>query len=96
MFKGLGSIIALLGVGTFFVGIILGTFFGTSLYDATWVPQWLKNCMVVGDIDIPGIGTLNIQMILAMAIGIFHICLAMTVKAFCFTKRFGIKENIAT
>ena len=96
MFKGLGSIIALLGVGTFFVGIILGTFFGTSLYDATWVPQWLKSCMVVGDIDIPGIGTLNIQMILAMAIGIFHICLAMTVKAFCFTKRFGIKENIAT
>ena len=96
MFKGLGSIIALLGVGTFFVGIVLGTFFGTSLYDATWVPQWLKSCMIVGDIDIPGIGTLNVQMILAMAIGIFHICLAMTVKAFCYTKRFGIKENIAT
>ena len=35
-------------------------------------------------------------MILAMGIGIFHICLAMTVKAICYTKRFGIKENIAT
>ncbi len=96
MFKGLGNIIALLGIGTFFVGTILGTFFGMSLYDAAWVPQWLKNCMIVGDIDIPGIGTLNIQMILAMGIGIFHICLAMTVKALCYTKRFGIKENIAT
>jgi V/A-type H+-transporting ATPase subunit I len=96
MFKGLGSIIALLGVGTFFVGIILGTFFGISLYDATWVPGWMKNCMIVGDIDIPGMGILNIQMILAMGIGIFHICIAMTVKAICYTKRFGIKENIAT
>ena len=96
MFKGLGSIIALLGVGTFFVGIILGTFFGISLYDATWVPGWMKNCMIVGDIDIPGMGVLNIQMILAMGIGIFHICIAMTVKAICYTKRFGIKENIAT
>jgi V/A-type H+-transporting ATPase subunit I len=96
MFKGLGSIIALLGVGTFFVGIILGTFFGISLHDATWVPRWMKNCMIVGDIDIPGMGILNIQMILAMGIGIFHICIAMTVKAICYTKRFGIKENIAT
>ena len=96
MFEGLGNIIALLGVGTLFVGTVLGTFFGMSLYEAAWVPQWLKSCMIVGDITIPGIGTLNIQMILAMGIGIFHICLAMTVKALCFTKRFGIKENIAT
>ena len=96
MFEGLGNIIAILGVGTMFVGTILGTFFGMSLYDAAWVPQWLKSCMIVGDTTIPGIGTLNIQMILAMGIGIFHICLAMTVKALCFTKRFGIKENIAT
>ena len=96
MFKGLGNIIALLGAGTMIVGTVLGTFFGMSLADAAWVPQWLKNCMIVGDIDIPGIGVLNIQMILAMGIGIFHICLAMTVKAICFTKRFGIKENIAT
>ena len=96
MFKGLGNIISLLGIGTLVVGTVLGTFFGTSLYDSAWVPQALKNCMIVGDIDIPGIGTLNIQMILAMGIGIFHICLAMTVKAICYTKRFGIKENIAT
>ena len=96
MFDGLGSIIAILGVGTMLVGTILGTFFGTSLFDAAWVPQWMKSCMIVGDIDIPSIGTLNIQMILAMGIGIFHICLAMTVKAICYTKRFGIKENIAT
>ena len=96
MFDGLRNIISLLGAGTILVGTVLGTFFGTSLVDAAWVPQWLKSCMIVGDIEIPSIGVLNIQMILAMGIGIFHICLAMTVKAICYTKRFGIKENIAT
>ena len=96
MFDGLGNIISLLGAGTLVVGTVLGTFFGIGLYDAAWVPEWLKNFMIVGNVDIPGIGVLNIQMLLAMGIGIFHICVAMTVKAICYTKRFGIKENIAT
>ena len=96
MFDGLGNIIALLGAGTMLVGTVLGTFFGISMYDAAWVPQWLKSCMIVGEVDIKGIGVLNIQMLLAMGIGIFHICVAMTVKAICYTKRFGWKENIAT
>ena len=96
MFDGLGNIIALLGAGTMVVGTVLGTFFGISLYDAAWTPQWLKSLMIVGNVDIKGIGILNIQMLLAMGIGIFHICVAMTVKAICYTKRFGIKENIAT
>ena len=96
MFDGLGNIISLLGAGTILVGTVLGTFFGVSLFDAAWVPQWLKSCMIVGEIEIPSIGILNIQMLLAMGIGIFHICLAMAVKAVCYTKRFGIKENIAT
>ena len=95
MFDGLGNIIALLGAGTMVVGTVLGTFFGIGLYDAAWVPGWLKNFMIVGDVDVPGVGVLNIQMLLAMGIGIFHICVAMTVKAICYTKRFGWKENIA-
>ena len=96
MFDGLGNIISLLGAGTMVVGTVLGTFFGMSLFEAAWVPEWLKNCMIVGQVDVPGVGVLNIQMLLAMGIGIFHICVAMTVKAICYTKRFGIKENIAT
>jgi V/A-type H+-transporting ATPase subunit I len=38
----------------------------------------------------------DIQMVLALCIGVFHICLAMVVKAICYTKQFGFKENIAT
>ena len=96
MFDGLGNIIALLGAGTMVVGTVLGTFFGIGMHDASWVPEWMKSLMIVGDVDVPGVGVLNIQMLLAMGIGIFHICVAMTVKAVCYTKRFGWKENIAT
>ena len=96
MFDGLGTIISILGAGTLVVGTILGTFFGMSLYDAAWVPQALKNCMIVGEVEVPGMGMFNIQMLLALAIGVFHICLAMTVKAIGYTKRFGFRENIST
>ena len=96
MFDGLGNIIALLGAGTMVVGTVLGTFFGIGMHDASWVPEWMKSLMIVGDVDVPGVGVLNIQMLLALGIGIFHICVAMTVKAICYTKRFGWKENIAT
>ncbi len=95
MFEGLGNIISILGAGTIVVGTLLGTFFGISLHEAPWVPQALKNCMIVGDVDVPGLGMFNIQMLLALAIGVFHICLAMTVKAIGYTKRFGFKQTIS-
>ena len=96
MFDGLGNIISILGAGTIVVGTMLGTFFGMSLYEAAWVPQWLKSCMIVGDVEVPGLGTFNIQMLLALAIGVFHICLAMTFKAIGYTKRFGFRETVST
>ena len=96
MFDGLGTIISILGAGTMVVGTVLGTFFGMSLYEAAWVPQWLKSCMIVGEVEVPGMGMFNIQMLLALAIGVFHICLAMTVKAIGYTKRFGFKQNLST
>lgn len=87
----LSSIVTTLGIGSIFVGIILGTFFGINLVEASWVPAWLKKCMITGEI-----AGYSAQMVLAIGIGIFHICLAMTIKAICYTKRFGFKENIST
>ncbi|MBQ9752453.1 MAG: ATPase V [Paludibacteraceae bacterium] len=91
MFEGLGPIITVLGVGTTVVGFFLGTFMGIDLYNAEWVPQALKNMMIKGNVM-----GYDIQMVLAICIGVFHICLAMVVKAICYTKQFGFKENIAT
>ena len=96
MFDGLGTIISILGAGTLVVGTVLGTFFGISLADASWVPEWLKSCMIVGEVEVPGMGMFNIQMLLALGIGVFHICLAMVVKAIGYTKRFGFRANVST
>ena len=91
MFDGLGPIITVLGVGTTVVGFFLGTFMGIDLYAAEWMPQALKSVMIKGEVM-----GYDIQMVLALCIGVFHICLAMVVKAICYTKQFGFKENIAT
>ena len=50
----------------------------------------MKKFMVTGDI-----AGFPAQMILALAIGVFHICLAMTVKAIGYTKRFGFRETVS-
>ena len=91
MFDGLGPILTVLGVGTTVVGFFLGTFMGIDLYNAEWMPQALKSVMIKGEVM-----GYDIQMVLALCIGVFHICLAMVVKAICYTKQFGFKENIAT
>ena len=91
MFDGLGPIITVLGVGTTVVGFFLGTFMGIDLYNAEWMPHALKSVMIKGEVM-----GYDIQMVLALCIGVFHICLAMVVKAICYTKQLGFKENIAT
>lgn len=91
MFDGLGPLITTLGIGTLVVGFFLGTFFGIDLYAASWVPESLKSVMIKGKV-----AGFDIQMVLALAIGVFHICLAMIIKAVCYTKRFGFKQNIST
>ncbi|MGN0189617.1 MAG: V-type ATP synthase subunit I [Candidatus Cryptobacteroides sp.] len=95
MFDGLGKLISVLGVSTLVVGFFLGTAFGVDLTTVSWIPDCLKGLMLTGDITVGG-STYSIQMVLALLIGVFHICLAMTIKALLYTKRFGFKENIST
>jgi V/A-type H+-transporting ATPase subunit I len=61
--------------------------------DGTAVKSYYE--FVGGSIPTP-MGELPFQMLLALGIGVFHICLAMVIKAVGYTKRFGFKENIAT
>ncbi len=92
MFKGLGSIISVLGVATFVVGLVLGTFFGINLYQASWVPDAMKKFMISDDIKIMGYSA---QMVLAIGIGVFHICLAMVVKTALYTYRDGFMASLS-
>lgn len=90
MFDGLGPIITTLGVGTTVIGFFLGTAFGIDLYSASWVPDSLKGVMIKGEV-----AGFDVQMVLALAIGVFHICLAMTVKAIGYTKRWGFMKSLS-
>ena len=97
MFSGLGPIIMALGVGSAVVGYLMGGFFGIDLYAAQWYPEWAKACMFKQLGDASGkIAGYDVMMVLALVIGVVHICLAMTIKAVCYTRRFGFKQTVST
>lgn len=89
-------LIGFLGGMTFFVGLFLGTFFGMSILDASWTPEWLKALCVDGWFPDGKIAGFPVQMVLAVAIGVLHICLAMIIKTINYTKRFGFSKTVST
>ena len=89
-------LIGFLGGMTFFVGLVLGTFFGMSILSASWAPSWLKAICIDGWFPDGKIAGFPVQMVLAVAIGVFHICLAMVIKTINFTKRFGFRKTVGT
>ncbi len=97
MLDGCESMICALGVATTIVGFFLGTFFGINIVEAGWIPSdtaigsvlaWLQG-------NVPGT-SYSIQMAAAICIGVFHICLAMVVKALLFTKKEGFASQVST
>jgi len=96
MFDGLGGIIMALGVGSTFVGYLMGTFFGVDIYRAEWFPESAKTVMF-NNLGVNGkIGEYDVMMVLALVIGVVHIILAMTIKAISYTKRDGFKATVST
>lgn len=88
---GMMNLVISLGVFTTVIGAIFGTFFGVSLFDAD-IPQWMKQFMIAGKIEGT---TYDKQMVLALLLGVVHICIAMTVKAISSTVRFGFKNSLS-
>ena len=84
-----------LGVGATVIGFFLGTFFGIPLAEASWVPEGCKKLMLAGKLELGG-SAYDLSMVAAIAVGVFHICLAMVIKAIGLTKRFGFKAAIST
>lgn len=89
-------LIGFLGGMTFLVGLFLGTFFGMSILEASWTPEWLKALCVDGWFPDGKIAGFPVQMVLAVAIGVLHICLAMIIKTVNYTKRFGFSKTVST
>lgn len=84
-----------LGIGTAVIGFFLGTFFGINLKEVSWIPDGLRRLMLVGKIQAGG-SSYDIAMVAAIAIGVFHICLAMIIKAVGQTRRAGFREAVST
>ena len=102
MFEGLGPIIMALGVGSTVIGYLMGGFFGMDIWAADWFPQAAKLPMFkswIGEGGVVPVAAMNqsfdVMMVLAIVIGVIHLCLAMTIKCICFTQRFGFKQTIS-
>ncbi len=89
--KDLAPLVTILGAGTFVVGIVMHTFFGFDIAVLPWIPGWLKAVMITGTI-----GGFEAQMVLALAIGIVHLCLAMVVKTVYATRNKGFLGSLGT
>ena len=88
-------LVTTLGVGATIIGFFLATFFGINLTTVEWIPEGLRSLMLSGKLSFGG-SSYDVSMVAAIAIGIFHICLAMVIKAIGLTKRFGLGAAIST
>ena len=91
--QGIMNLLITLGVAATVVGAVLGTFFGVDLVK-TDIPQAWKDFMISGEVEIGGKMYYK-TMILALVVGMIHICFAMTVKAVCSTVRYGFKNSLS-
>ena len=90
---GMMNLVITLGIFTTVIGALLGTFFGISLIGSD-IPEKLKSFIIAGNVELFG-STYDKQMILALAIGVVHISIAMTVKAINSTFFYGFKESLS-
>ncbi|MCQ2119769.1 MAG: hypothetical protein MJY84_07590 [Bacteroidales bacterium] len=91
MLGNLAPLVTFLGGATVVMGIILHTFFGMDLSTAAWVPQWMKSCMIKGQV-----AGYDAQMLFSILIGVVHISIAMVLKAVYSVRRSGLKGSLGS
>ena len=92
--KVLGKIAPLgitLGIATTVVGLLFHTFFSVDMLTWSWLPEGIKKCMLPSQI-----AGYDGTMVLALLVGIVHICLAMIVKTYQSTKVKGFANSLGT
>jgi V/A-type H+-transporting ATPase subunit I len=90
-YKDLAPLVTILGAGTLVVGIVMHTFFGVDISTLPWIPQALKSVMITGTI-----AGFEAQMVIALGIGVLHLCLAMVVKTVYATRNKGFLGSLST
>ena len=89
-FKSFAPLVVTLGVGTFIIGFLFHTFFSMDL--ATW-----KIFEPIKGIFLPSkIAGYDGTMVMALVVGVVHLCLAMVVKTYNYTKVKGFANSLGT
>ena len=92
--KLLGNIAPLgvtLGIATTVVGFFFHTFFSVDMLQWSWLPDAVKSIMLPSQI-----AGFDGTMVLALLVGVVHICLAMIVKTYQATKTKGFANSLGT
>jgi len=87
----IASLGVVLGIATTVIGLLFHTFFSMDMLEWSWIPEGVKKCMVPKQIF-----GFDGTMVLAILVGIVHICLAMIVKTYQSTKVKGFANSLAT
>jgi len=90
-FSDMSSLVTTLGIGTIVIGILFHTFFSMDMLSWNCIPDAVKSCMLPSKI-MGYDGT----MVLAIVVGIFHLCIAFLVKAIYATKQKGFLNSLGT
>ena len=90
-FASLAPLVVTLGGATVVVGFFFHTFFSMDISSWTVIPDALKSVMVPAKV-----ATYDGTMVLALVVGIIHLCLAMIVKTVYATKNQGFLNSLST
>lgn len=88
-FASLAPLVVTLGCATVVVGFLFHTFFSVDISGWAIIPDALKSIMVPAKV-----ATYDGTMVLALAVGIVHLCLAMIVKTVYATKNQGFLNSL--
>lgn len=90
-FKKFAPLVVTLGVGTIIIGFFFHTFFSIDFSQWACIPDGLKKIMVPAQV-----AGYDGTMVLALVVGIVHLCLAMIVKTVYATKNQGFLNSLST
>lgn len=91
MMPKISPLVVTLGIATTVIGLLFHTFFSTDMLTWDVIPDAVKKCMLPSQIM-----GFDGTMVLAIVVGIVHICLAMIVKTYQATKVKGFANSLST
>ncbi len=89
--KRYAPLVTTLGIGTFVIGLFFHTFFSIDLLTWNCIPEGVKKFMLPSKIM-----GYDGSMVLAIMVGIFHLCVAFVVKAIYASKQNGFVNSLGT